>query len=383
MNCPKCGHAQDETVQCAACGVYFAKLQQPSASAVRSRSASNEPPAGSGLGLSALLVTALLTGAIVYAIMRPRAPARPVAEAAPADAAARPATDSSPAPEMTSRAAADAARARTRSGNPIELARQATVLIRTGWGVGSGFIIDEDCDVITNRHVVETDGSRVASQVVRDPQVRARMALAQQQLRAAIAQAQQLRRALAFREGTHLEQMQLDERIAAMQSELADLPGHESQLVGDKVESASRNGFSATLIDGSQYDGLRADYAEDVDLALFRLPASHCPHLSPGHSADLSVGERVYSIGNPSGLAYTVTSGIFSGARLQGNRRLLQTDAAINPGNSGGPLITERGEVVGINTMILAGTQGIGFAIPIETAFEAFSDLRSTGLEDH
>jgi S1-C subfamily serine protease len=71
-----------------------------------------------------------------------------------------------------------------------------------------------------------------------------------------------------------------------------------------------------------------------------------------------------------------VTSGIFSGERGEGHERLLQTDAPINPGNSGGPLITENGEVIGINTLVLRGTQGIGFAIPIEAAFDDFAALR-------
>ena len=70
-----------------------------------------------------------------------------------------------------------------------------------------------------------------------------------------------------------------------------------------------------------------------------------------------------------------MTSGVFSGEREQGEQRLLQTDAPINPGNSGGPLITENGRVIGINTMVLRGTQGIGFAIPIETALDQFSEL--------
>jgi len=113
-----------------------------------------------------------------------------------------------------------------------------------------------------------------------------------------------------------------------------------------------------------------------VELAIFQLPADHCPHLDPGDSAHLAQGERLYTIGNPSGLAYSVTSGIFSGDRGNGRQRFLQTDAPINPGNSGGPLITENGQVVGINTLVLRGAQGIGFAIPIEAAYEEFTQLR-------
>jgi S1-C subfamily serine protease len=86
-------------------------------------------------------------------------------------------------------------------------------------------------------------------------------------------------------------------------------------------------------------------------------------------------GDRVYTIGNPVGLRNTVTAGIFSGYRRHedSGEIYLQTDAPINPGNSGGPLIDERGRVLGVNTMILQNTQGIGFAIPVTTVFEEFS----------
>ncbi len=130
-------------------------------------------------------------------------------------------------------------------------------------------------------------------------------------------------------------------------------------------------------MDGTEFTVWRAEYAEGRDLAIFQLPADHCPHLDRASSARLLQGERLYTIGNPSGLAYSVTAGIFSGDRGAGKERFLQTDAPINPGNSGGPLITENGAVVGINTMNLRGTQGIGFAIPIEAVYQDFPQLRS------
>jgi S1-C subfamily serine protease len=90
------------------------------------------------------------------------------------------------------------------------------------------------------------------------------------------------------------------------------------------------------------------------------------------------VGARLYTVGSPLGLAYTVTSGIFSGERQLGTQRLLQTDAPINPGNSGGPLLNEAGMVVGINTMGVRGAQGLGFAIPIEAALQEFPVVRAS-----
>ena len=262
--------------------------------------------------------------------------------------------------------------------NAIETARNATVFIKTGWGLGSGFIIDADCHVITSRHVVETDGARVASRVVDSPEMRTRMAAAEQQLRASIVQQTQLRRALVGQPGTHLQVIDLDDHIQAMQQELADLPARVGRDISEKVTDSGRTGFAVTLVDGTEFNSLHAEYADDLDLAIFQLPADHCPHLDPGNSANLALGERLYTIGNPSGLAYSVTSGIFSGERGSGQQRFLQTDAPINPGNSGGPLVTGDGQVVGINTMVLRGAQGIGFAIPVEAVYQQFRELRGT-----
>jgi serine protease Do len=211
---------------------------------------------------------------------------------------------------------------------------------------------------------------------VDSPEMRTRMAAAAQQLRANIIQQTQLRRALASQPGTHLQLLEIDDHIQAMQQDLADLPGRVGRDISDKVSGAARSGFAVTLVDGTEFTSLHADYADNVDLALFQLPADHCPHLDPGDSAHLAQGERLYTIGNPSGFAYSVTSGIFSGERGRGRQRFLQTDAPINPGNSGGPLVTENGQVVGINTLVLRGAQGIGFAIPIEAAYEEFTQLR-------
>jgi S1-C subfamily serine protease len=170
--------------------------------------------------------------------------------------------------------------------------------------------------------------------------------------------------------------LELDRRINTMQHDLADLPGKFSEVISKKVEGSSRDGFSATLVDGREFTSLHAEYASNVDLAIFQLPTTHCPHIPTGHSNGLAFGERLYTVGNPSGLAYTVTSGVYSGERGEGSERVLQTDAPINPGNSGGPLVTESGQVVGINTMVARGLQGIGFAIPIEAAYDEFFQLR-------
>jgi S1-C subfamily serine protease len=256
------------------------------------------------------------------------------------------------------------------------------VFIKTEWGLGSGFIIDDDCHVITNRHVVETDGAKVATEFAQDQEAQEKLDALREELAEAIDRAQQLRSALKGRAASNLEQVELDRRIAVLRQRLTDLTSRRlNQTIVQKVEGAGRRGFKASLVDGREFSSLHAEFAARRDLALFRLPTTDCPHISAGHSQGLAVGQRLYTIGNPSGLAYSVTSGVFSGDRLEGQQRLLQTDAPINPGNSGGPLITERGDVIGINTLVLRGTQGIGFAIPIEAVFEEFSELRGARPE--
>jgi S1-C subfamily serine protease len=124
------------------------------------------------------------------------------------------------------------------------------------------------------------------------------------------------------------------------------------------------------------------------DLAVIQIKA---PELVPavlGDSRNLQVGQKVYAIGNPFGLAGTMTRGIVSSIRPVREPNgayideAIQTDAAINPGNSGGPLMNWHGEVIGINTMILSNVQqnsGIGFAIPINTAKAVLNDLMTLG----
>jgi len=121
-----------------------------------------------------------------------------------------------------------------------------------------------------------------------------------------------------------------------------------------------------------------------TDIALIKIEAKHdLPSVPLGSSDNLKVGEWVTAIGSPFGLQYTVTAGIVSAkGRVIGSGPyddFIQTDASINPGNSGGPLINMQGQVVGINTMIIAGGQGIGFAIPIDLAKGIVTQLKTNG----
>jgi S1-C subfamily serine protease len=115
------------------------------------------------------------------------------------------------------------------------------------------------------------------------------------------------------------------------------------------------------------------------------------PTVRLGSTTDLSPGQWAIAIGNPLGLDNTVTAGIISAIGRTSNQvgipdkrvQFIQTDAAINPGNSGGPLLNDRGEVIGMNTAIRANAQGLGFAIPIETAKRIADELFATGEVQH
>jgi S1-C subfamily serine protease len=124
------------------------------------------------------------------------------------------------------------------------------------------------------------------------------------------------------------------------------------------------------------------------DLAVIQIKGPGLTPMVLGDSRNLQVGQKVYAIGNPFGLAGTMTRGIISSIRpvrepdgLQ-IEEAIQTDAAINPGNSGGPLLNWHGEVIGINTLIASSvgqSAGIGFAIPVNTAKAVLNDLMTLG----
>lgn len=141
-----------------------------------------------------------------------------------------------------------------------------------------------------------------------------------------------------------------------------------------RVTMDSNNGkardFTATLIGAD----------EETDLALLKIDGKDLPYLVFGNSDDLKVGEWLLAIGNPFGLDHTVTAGILSakGRNIRSGPfdNFLQTDASINPGNSGGPLLNMAGQVVGINTAIIASGQGIGFAIPSNMAAKIIDQIK-------
>jgi S1-C subfamily serine protease len=142
----------------------------------------------------------------------------------------------------------------------------------------------------------------------------------------------------------------------------------------------------ATRTDGSEQTAVLVGSDPATDLAVIRIDGTRLPHAELGSSASLRVGQLVVAIGNPLGFSSTVSAGVVSALarsmRAQDGRLIdpiLQTDVALNPGNSGGPLVDSRARVVGINTMIILGAQGLSFAVPVDTARWVIGQLMTVG----
>ena len=155
------------------------------------------------------------------------------------------------------------------------------------------------------------------------------------------------------------------------------------------VNGADR--VSVTLKDGRTLEGKVLGEDPVTDIAVIQVQTNNLPVVEIGNSDALQPGEWVIAIGNPLGLDNTVTAGIVSATDRSASdigvsdKRIgfIQTDAAINPGNSGGPLLNSRGEVIGMNTAIIQGAQGLGFAIPINAVQRISKQIIATGRVAH
>ncbi|MCD6185844.1 MAG: Do family serine endopeptidase [Deltaproteobacteria bacterium] len=158
----------------------------------------------------------------------------------------------------------------------------------------------------------------------------------------------------------------------------------EGYIVTNNHVVSDADKITVVLKDEEEFDAKIIGRDPYTDIALIKISnGKDLPYVELGDSDALRVGEWVVAIGNPFGLAQTVTAGIVSAkGRVIGSGPyddFIQTDASINPGNSGGPLINMQGKVIGINTMIIAGGQGIGFAIPINLSKGIIKQLQTSG----
>lgn len=372
MECPKCGHEQDNTFECESCGIVFEKYEQiqarlrvhetskPIEISRRMGSPKSKSPYYALLGVAFGIIACLVLYRLFLYSDNKQTKNEELAKR-------RPAQEETIKEEKNIEVIKLAPYTSRSTSDYIARAANATVFVETAWGSGSGFFVDNGCQVVTNRHVAHLDPRSVESMEAQQNRLKQIIDYEEQE----IARAEDGVRYISDR-GSREE---VEKFIRIKKERLEELKMRYQAFTSTLESIKYGSGLSelnVILIDGSQYTASIAQLSERYDLALLVLPESNCQFIEPGKSNRLRQGDPVYTVGHPVGLRHSVTSGIISGFREHAGVRYIQTDAPINPGNSGGPLIDLNGEVVGVNTMILADTEGIGFAIPIEVVLDEF-----------
>ena len=267
--------------------------------------------------------------------------------------------------------------------NQIEEARNATVSITRAAGSGSGFFISTDGYIVTNRHVIDSSdvieqkGAQLA-RIKRDLEMRRNVIdLELRQLKENEANLARSKDGMAEDEyrrwRRYIEQTResLRQREAVYAEKRAQYEDRHDQYRAQRFEELAQEGFEVVLADKTRLPADKIAVSETLDLALLKVSGYKTPVIPQGGRSRLAHGQPLFAIGNSLNMGHTVTSGVFSGYR----NGLIQTNAQINPGNSGGPLVTANGQIVGVNTrkIVHQSVEGVGFAIPIENVYQAFS----------
>jgi len=358
MKCPKCGHEQENTFECDACGIIFEKYIKRQ-NEIRDRTTAKRTAETETRSYRHILVFSVLI--LVLAVVMAVSTKKILLKKGllKQDMAALSDNSTWNAIPVSETAMSD-----------IEKATAATVFIKTAWGLGSGFFIDTGCRIITNRHVVEPPENLKAK--IRDEIEQFSLMIENAEKYIEI----QTRRLGNIRDAGRRERIEktLQNRKNRLESAREKRRAMETRLDTIRLDAYSGSGIEITLYNGTKQSASVLALSETNDLALLETDTDTCVSLSPADSDRLAPGTRVYTIGSPAGLRHTVTSGIVSGRRLIHDNKFIQVDAPINPGNSGGPLINDRGRVIGVNTMIIKNMEGLGFAVPIETVLEDFDE---------
>ena len=373
IRCPKCSNEQRSRVECEVCGVIFAKYLRYQERRQEERAAHESGKDKSSKKIRMLLMSlalvALSAGGTYYFMAPAGLPVSSPVEQAATQAVEEKVIALKPAAAPVVQVLPQRNKSTHAGTGSIEAARRATVSVETPWGSGSGFFLNDNY-IVTNRHVVEIDQDQLAEFRRKVEASRELIELEKKKLQDYRARMRQM--------PNNPSRNQLKIIVEEGERELNKvMPQYQEaeQRLARMEEKLQPSDIKIILADGSSHNANYLLLSDKHDLALMSLYVNGVPHLQR-HPEErrMQQGEKVFTIGSPVGLRNTVTSGVFSGFRVDqtDGKLFLQTDAPINPGNSGGPLIDEQGYVYGVNTMIIQGTEGIGFAIPIETVFEEF-----------
>jgi serine protease Do len=380
MQCPKCGYLQDESPKCDSCGVYFAKYQ-------KRQEMLEEAPPEIDTRKRAFLLIALGVGVLVGLIVTITLMSNDVPDvvASGGESLSNEPTVVGEAPEgvhpsewLYSKDIASQLRDDLPARNAVELARMSTVYIEAPWGSGSGFFASPECNIVTNAHVVKFDEKKLsrASRVLATEEARLSTTAAQlSQLENSV----EIKRAMFLRGCSDCSEARYYREVGKYEQETLRLRS-QIQLAASNLEARRQilrdfeyaNYFKIILANGDQLEAELVRISDRYDLALLKLVGATCPYLRPANEDEIRYGDPVFALGSPQQIKHVVTAGVLSGYQNARGSRWIQTDAAINPGNSGGPLIDASGRVLGINTLKLAGAEGIGWAIPFSIAQEEF-----------
>ncbi len=391
MQCPSCGNKQKNHSECERCGIIFVKYQirqQRLADEKKVREEqSQQKKKKSGSGLILGLVLGLLIGGGAFFFYGNTTYDKvtsvlPEAVTPPSVSVSQMTEKDVPIPQKHSGQtlsqprkddALEGLAKQLHESHPaytaVEKARNATVFIKTNWGSGSGFFVSDNGLIITNKHVLQ----------VKEEDLDMLHANADKGAKLLNREAKNIRflkdRVSKVRDRNMRQQ--LHEDIRDREQEYAKYKEiHRGLLskISDIERSSPTRDVEVILINGASFSVSSVSMSAQHDLALISIDTFGAPYLSASQNSG-SPGEKVYTVGNPHGLRHTVTSGVISGYRKYKGGSFIQTDAPINPGNSGGPLVNEVGQVIGVNTMIIRNTEGIGFAIPMQTVFEDFGNI--------
>lgn len=279
---------------------------------------------------------------------------------------------------------------------PIEKATAATVAIQSPLGFGSGFFVTGDGYLITNKHVIRTTDATTAQSedrfrdtAHRFDQIEQQLAEEARRLKNFEGRLEKLKRTADAEPHPQRKQAYLEDyrenlkthrkwaedfrkRQRTFASEKRRFQDNRASYDYYKVVADLSQSFTIFLADNQQHYVRLVAVSSRYDLALLKLDGYRVPTLSPTDARRMVQGDPLYAIGSPAKLKNSVTSGVFSGFE----RGFIQTDTRIYPGNSGGPLVNADGNVLGINTFkkITHKFEGLGFAIPIQTALREFGE---------